>query len=350
MKTSILALLAALLAAPAPDGPAFAVEDGSVLRKRFVERTSWQLDEMSQTMGGFEITFDPPPTMEASIERVLVVVDEHGPTRDGRPAKLGRTVEKAGLTADASLDSEMGSARYHVAMTSPLVDEELLFAWNAEKEAYDVKLESEREVEGLDDVREDVDLRALLPASAVEVGAQWKIEGKKVAALFAPGGQWPLRLDEISDGPYDQVGAEDVLVGCTTTLASPWREADGEAIVTWSETREVDGRKIAVLALEIDLELASEALAAQVLAWLEPTRHASERKEMSVDARWRLAGEGTLEWDLAAGRFSSLALELEGRLAVEESWRQDFGGVESETELIAGLDTRSVFEAKASTE
>jgi hypothetical protein len=106
----------------------------------------------------FELHFAPPEgsRVRRTIEVdhvVLRTLDEYRRVGDGRPLLLRRTFEEA---------------------PSPFAGTSVVFTWVPEEGAYGKYYDAREASESaLRDLTEDLDLRALLPASAVAVGDTW---------------------------------------------------------------------------------------------------------------------------------------------------------------------------------
>jgi len=337
-------LLVASLAAPA-DAPTFAVAAGTKVRKTFTESTSWSVTSLTQRTNGTDMPL-PPVDMRGRFEGELVLSDEYGATEDGRLRSLKRTVERAEAAIDAELETDGASEEHALQLESPLAGEVVLFDWNAERESYDVALESAGSArEWLEFLQEDADLRTALPPAGTEEGETWSLTTEDLTRLLHPGGSWSLWPTGLPDGAYQFVGVEEVLATSLLAVSMLDAELSGEGEVTWEETREVGGAQLAVLALRFELEADRDA-GDTFEELLVQAGHESSREDLGLEIDWSLRGEGELVWNLQAGRFESLELQLESEIALVMRWLESYGDVEVEAEIEAELEASTVLAAR----
>jgi len=336
----------AVLALPSGEGAlAWQPAEGATLSRTFREETDWSLTAMNQTAGGAERELDVPE-LSGLTRRALEVVDELVELGEGRPALLRRTVaaaEKSSTTDFAFQDVEES---YDFELETPLSGQTVTFRWDEGDE--DWRVDSEHVDSGLlEGLREDLDLRALLPDEPAGEGSEWTVDLETLIDVLRPGGALGFTRDSPPEGPYAALTATDVIA---TSLISAADVADavwGELRLEWSETREEDGRTLAVIELELEGDLSADVTERIARLTEESSSHGKRDPELSVD--WEVEGKGQLVWDLAAGHFASFELAFEGPAAVEMAWVEG-GERPYDVELTVGLDIATVLRAEVSAE
>ena len=105
-----------------------------------------------------------------------------------------------------------------------------------------------------------------------------------------------------------------------------WDQHEGEVEVRYEQVREEEGRRLAVLALAVSLE--GELDVAEALAELSLAKTGESISYDVATLSSRVEGEGTLLWDLAAGRLHGLSFECVVDSAGDYEWALDAGGTE----------------------
>jgi len=327
MKHARLALLLAplplaLLAAfgPRADKLAFAPEAGATLTKTFELESELALESMNLEVDGQQI--DPSMmggdiTGSVKITRSLTLLDEYVAIADGRPTKLRRNYEALeGLVSmEGSAGGESGSEQTE--MESDLVGATVMWTWNPATSAYDRSFEgsAKPDAERLENLREDTDLRALLPAGEVEVGASWEVDAKVLGDLLWAGGsvESPSKEAASEEGPdleelFGDVSPEELLAKIFA----------GKVKATYAGSSEVEGRKLGRVTLEAKVE--SDTDFAELIGRAIEAMAAESGEDIQVDMNTaavavRYDGEGELLWDLAGGHLHSC--DLAGDFVVE---------------------------------
>lgn len=319
-----VALLAgALFAVSAPlstDGPSFAPTEGSDVSRTFSTELDLQLDSFSLQANGEDMTgvlgefeFNLRTELEISIS------DTYAGLNDERPTKLERTFDSLEGSTIVSTTTMMGSEDQDFSASSELEGKTVLFNWDEDDESYTVTWDDgEEDEEMLGGLTEDMDLRALLPEDEVSKGDSWTIELSELAPLATPGGNLRLVPDELE-------GAGDMDMGFFDEMREEFSEQvaelfEGECVCTFKEIREEDGAKLAEISIE--LEIASAANVADMLMDFISTmgEQFGETPEVdieSADINLDFEGEGTLFWDLEAGRAASFEISGEAILGLD---------------------------------
>jgi len=338
------------LAVPGDEDLGLRVEPGQVRTKTFVERTRWTLMSMEQAMGEVVIS-GVTVDMGAELARRLVVSDEVLAAAHRRPTRQPRTLEEGRLEVAADVDTGGPSESYALEFSSPLEDEPLLLEWDADQEEWSVGFD--RDAEGDESLLEglgwDADLLALLGDEILEEGDAWEIEAEDLRSVLMPGGDWHMLPDDFPEGPYDVLTPTDILAVSLGNHGEHPDELDGLCELRWIETRDSEGGELAVLSLEIELEVTadhSERMAElrELVDWDD------QRRDVLMHIAWVLEGKGEVVWNLDQGRLESFRLPAEMQASMEMSWIQAQGSEEVETEVLVEIEGETVLEARVEEE
>ncbi len=343
IATTLSAL--ALLAWSTPaDEVSFHPAEGSSLTKVFTTETEMSLDNMALLING-----SPPPMdlgdMQMTVvdSRSITVTDSYVSMGRGRPTKLTRSYDSLGGTTDISFDMPMmgGANERSMESASDLEGKTVAFTWDADAEEYTAAFEDEdADSDLLEGLAEDMDMRFLLPSGgSASEGDEWEVPGENLRHLIAPGGKLSLLPEELDDedgfmsgfnqGPQDPA---DVL-----------GELDGGATCVFTGTREIDGKKVAVISVTIEVTTAND-MTDKVLEQMEDQDLPDEVSNMEVehmDIELEVEAEGTLLWDIAAGVV--YGLELSGT----QTMLMDMG-MSMEAEGMGSMELEQSFEMSGS--
>ncbi|MFN0009076.1 MAG: hypothetical protein ACKVXR_14330 [Planctomycetota bacterium] len=335
--------LAAIPLVARADILAFAPAPDTTVTKSFTLRHQLVMRTMKVAETGVVRTTEPG--LEVNSEVTLEVVDTYRGVQDGRPLSVKRFFQVAGLNVELGMASATGEKRKETWLgDSPIRQSSVAFVWIPEERTYGRHYdELENLEEYLAGLREDTDLRGLLPApsqAGIAVGSRWTIDVAAFEDVFGAGGDVP-RLYVQGGGGFL---SRPIAWGVAGPLAPVFGgELAGEAHAHWRETREEAGARLAVIDVRARLEAKRD---------LTQTARASRRTQELLDEttiarasiEWRFEGEGTLLWNLGAGRFESL--KLQGREVVLND--VSFGS-ESETmsRQTISLDGKIALEATA---
>ncbi|HVS20126.1 MAG TPA: hypothetical protein VMT18_16095 [Planctomycetota bacterium] len=222
-----------------------------------------------------------------SIRGRLRVRDTLGPVEEGRPLVLEREVLELRTTWN-------GLAELDVA--PDLAGRALRYAWDAERDAFERDW-ARPHPRGIAPpaLREDLDLRALLPGRPVRVGEVWRVPVSRAAPLFAPAGG--LHVDTRL---ADARGFDDLARAFDIERGERIRDSEIECLLA-----RVEGRTAVIElgwtwrgAIDPFLPPASDTWLARLAP--DPTR-------LGLDGcAW-----GRLLWDLEAGHAREFKLEVE---------------------------------------
>ncbi len=304
MKYTLALVVPAFFAFTVPaDELAFAPREGQRVTKTFVMAIESVLDEMEMEVNG-----EKPPMPEIENETnwtsSITVTDHFVEMGEGRPVKLERTFDGLSAESSTSVKNPMaGPQDFETTSSSELEGLSVVFTWNEETEAYDVAFTGEHEDEDhklLEGLEEDMDLRDFLPGRAVAEGDTWEIDPNAVMAFLAPGGNLKL-------APEDPPAGMDL--GNDFDFASQLGDIEGHCTATYRGTKEVEGRRMGVVALAVEVESANDITELLVEAVEQGAQQAGMNISVDsadVEVEFELSGE--LLWDLESGHVFSLVL------------------------------------------
>jgi hypothetical protein len=323
MKTNRLFLPALLLSPTVLASPlaettiSFTVSEGATNTKTYKGTVELTLDSLDMTMNGQAPPMMPEMDMSVTSNTEIVVSDEYLAMRESAPGKLKRSFDTLSAHTDMHMEIDMmgttNSTDTPMESASELEAKAVVFAWNEEEGEYQAAFPEEGgDDELLEGLEEDMDLREFLPAGPVEEGAEWSIPPSAIARILAPGGNLKLVPEEMDmDSP----------MGMNSNMGSmsDWftESIQGEVTAKYAGTRDTeDGVKVAVIEVRVEVSNAVD-LTEMVEAAMEDVELPPEAGDMDIDhldLELDLTGEGTILWNLAAGRFQSM--DLSGDLSM----------------------------------
>lgn len=308
MISLLLAGLPLAIAAPQDAGPVslrFAVEPGTVLRRKIEVRHEIQLDGVSFTRNNKPPTRqDVPGWMSTFI--TVSVDDTIGEVVDGRPTKLNRTWVNLGGNGKLTLSPAGGRQKMEdrAVLASPMRRREVAFTW-VEDEADWARLWVRNDAEEfwLAEMRGDMDFLGLAPAEPVAPGAEWDVPIEGVRALLAPGGNHLItpRTTNIF-GRTIEVG----IGGDYAEVLGP--DLAGTARARFVELREVAGERVAVVDLTIQ-NLRSISDRTDLWRTSAPPEERTEVSHLvSALVEYGLDGRAEVLWNLDRGHLHTATL------------------------------------------
>ncbi len=319
-STAACALLLALT--PPAAELSFHPEEGRSLTKTFAGAMAMDLDELSLLVDGQDLgAMMGDMSFRLTTDWTYVVSDEYVALAEGRPAKLQRTFDELTQEQEVSMDiaaAEMSDTQSS-ASASDLEGLSVLFTWNADSEEYDVAFaDGDGDTDLLDGLEEDMDLRALLPDGEVSEGDSWELDAESLASLAMPGGNLKLIPDDADEESMEEF--EEMFEELGEEFGELFEESlDGDSTATFTGTREVDGKTVGVVALELDVSMSVDLtdVLYDVIDELMAENGAPEGLEIDLGAAQldaSFTGTGELLWDMGAGLVH--ALELSGEMEV----------------------------------
>lgn len=314
--------------APGLDELTFAPAPGAQVTKTFVNVFEYSMDDMSMLMNGEENPMMPSMEMDMTIASEVKVTDKYGAVEDGKIRRLARRYDKIGQAIDIEAATESAgqteSDTVNGTGTSELEGKEVLFDWDADAGEYKRRFAegSTGDEELLEGLAEDMTLSALLPRRAVSVGDEWEIPLESLVDVLAPGGN--LHLDVEMEGQETMPGPDPTMMADMRQIFGDMLE--GEASGRYVRTDEVEGVRLAVIELEIEIDSAKDMseMLEEMMGETVP-----ENMEMNLDrcdVVFALATKGELVWNLDGGHLHSLSIEGESAISMEMVVSMDFGG------------------------
>ena len=323
-------------------GLSFQGEAGRTVKKTFEEESSWTLDEMLQTMNGEDIQQDVPD-LDCTNSRTTVVVDTQVKAEEGRLLEAKRKFESVQGSARLAVDAGGFAEQYEYELQSPIEGETALFRWDEKESRYRVSDESGKGREDFNGLSEDMDLRGLLPDEEIEKFDSWEIPAQALVDAMRCGGDKRLAPDGRPDGGYLVLEPAHVMSAAMLSLTE-LEEADGTVEAMWEDTEDGDV-PVAVISLEFEIDATCDA-AERVEFLLESMDAEVPGEGMVIDLNLAMKGTGELRWNLGAGHFESLTLEIESAADFDFSWDLDQGGTSFEIAVNATMTGDSSFEAR----
>ncbi|HED65291.1 MAG TPA: hypothetical protein ENJ09_07030 [Planctomycetes bacterium] len=322
-RTSLLLstpLLLFLGSSRAPvDEITFGPEAGSSVTKTFETKTSLDLDDFTAVVDGQNVG-DMIGSFEISVEstNTIQVTDTYDAVEGSEVAKLTRSFEE--LTGDAvvSIESPMMEPQEQTTSTSSdLAGLEVVFERGEDGVEVSFADGSDGDEELLDGLEMDMDLRFLLPEGSVDEGDTWSVNLAAFKQLVMPGGD----LSFNAEGAEDMEGMEDMIEEIQGQFSDEFENLlDGTCEAVYKGMREEDGVSLAEIAFEIELSSAADLteLIDQVIQMAQDETGEEiplvfDQADLNVDG----SAEGTLLWNVAAGRAQSLDLTSSGSFAID---------------------------------
>jgi hypothetical protein len=255
------------------------------------------------------------------LERRVRWTDRFGPVHDGRALELERSFDSIGGGMSAA---EPGDALPATDWRSDLEGTVVKLAWDADEERYGVRWREKRPRE-LDELlgglREDADLRGLLPAERVAVGARWEIEPSSLRDVLLPLGDLAIGVEECES--LALAGLSGFTMPLPPANLALWFDAasgtsSGGLAARLTEVTRAEGRELAHVSFDVDLSFDLDHA-----AWL--TARIPREYGIRVDRhRMRVAldGKAELVWDIDAGHATSFELEARVELELDMAWSQ----------------------------
>lgn len=339
------ALIPVLIAFALPgEKVTFHPEKGHPLTKSFETKQSLNLDDMSMKVNGNESPMPGEIEMSMDMTYSVAVTDDYGEVADGKPKLVKRTYDKIGSTGAVKVDlSSVGQPSQDKSFEaeSRLEGKTVVFTWTDGQSAYVATFpEKGGEAELLENLDEDMDLRALLPGKEVAKGDTWDIDTKSLKSLLLPGGDLKLKPNE---------GAEEVdMMGMGnmdfTQMFSELLE--GTAKGEYQGTREVDGTQCGVIKLAVKIN-GSRDMSDVIAKAMEKAPEGTPKPEIDhVDLEFGLEGEGELLWDLKAGHVSSFKLDGTMKITMDMAMGMEMG--DQKLKLEQTLEMSGTYNTKVS--
>jgi len=329
LLATAVALPALVAFAPQADSIKFAPEVGSTVTKSFSTNSDFSLDDMTVLMNGEPNPMMPEISMQLVISQKVTVTDTYDAIDGGRPKKLTRKFDSASMDMEMNMEIDMmGETQNEDSTgsgTSKLDGSTVVFTWDEESSSYKAAYPegTEGDVELLENLAEDMDLRGLLPESGeLTAGDSYDVNLTSLIDVFAPGGD--LKLDVEMEGAENRGGPDPAMMADFRRLFEEM--VAGEATGKYVGTREIDGVTVGVIELAFKInasrdmsEFVSELMGEEMPEGMDMTVN-------RLDVEFTYEGGGELHWNLAAGRAQGLALKGNSTVNMDMEMAMDMGG------------------------
>lgn len=305
----------------------FAVKEKTKLSKVFDDKVTLHSTSFSMTfdgneaeMGDFKINLEEKTHVEVS--------DLYGAPKDGLPTKLTRTYDKLGGSSVQKVElpegmQPDGDPNTDKERSSELEGKTVVFKLNEDGDGYKPSFPDDKgDAALLKRLDEDMDLRGFLPRGEVAEGKDWEIDGKVFnKVLGSPGGDLKIKTKDDKDGDKD--------------LGAQFEEnAKGKGKGTYKGTRDVDGKKCAVIALTC--EFTTEAKE-------DNTGEGGHAGVKTIDLGFEIEGE--LLWDVEAGHFKKCTLTSKVKMTMKDVVSMEMDEGKHEMQQIAEFEGEGEFTA-----
>ncbi len=330
MKTHssfVLALLAIPLtlglAAVADDLSFHPAKDAKSQKELRIEG-EFRVKEASLTVNGEPLPgemLDQITSQEILISLAVDATETFLATKDGAPTDLLRSYDK--------LESKMevGDETKSPEKANELEGKIVRFQWDEKASEFKKSFhESKGDDALLEDLIDDMEVRALLPSKKVAEGDTWEVEADQMLALFFPGGVAANAGDSGGEGPDMGEMSEE--------MAKQMEEAFKAFKVTciYKGTRDAGGTKVGEITFAYDGK-ASLDLDPILEKVQESFGEGAPEMDFNATASMSLKGEGVLLWDLATGVMHSYEMKSNLGLDVNIQVHGDQEGQQFEVSL-----------------
>lgn len=284
------------------EAPSFGPEEGTSCSKRIERTLELAQTETSLMVDGTDMSDTFEMDMETTFVAVTAVTDRYISVGDGRPSKFTRTFDELSSESSISASGPMGDVNADISGSSELEELTVVFTWDDDEEGYDVEFHEDSAGDDglLVGLNADLDLFSLLPDDDVSEGDSWDVDANAMIAIFAPSGSVKIKPD---DAPNMEMGQAPPDPGAGL------EEFEGDVTATFEGVRDVDGTRVAVISLSIDVSSAvdqTELVQNTMDGGGLPEGLAFEIE--SSDMEFLFDGGGELLWDLERGIIYSLEL------------------------------------------
>lgn len=321
------ALVLGLAGSARDDAPAFGVSAGSALAKTFETKGHIVLEDANVLFNGEQAELEQmgiPADLEVTLGYDLSCTDTYESVEELRPLILVRAFESMRFHSESNDGSEE---------EDKLGGKTVRFEWDGGAESYKKSFVGEAgDEEDLDVLREDLDLRVLLPEGEVTEGDTWRVDGIGMLELWLPGVDVRAKLEggDLGEAPPELIASLMTLV-------------EGLSIeCTYLGELEEGGTRLAQIGLVADVDHSVP---------IDPAFMSNEPDAPTFewdhfDARIELDYQGTLLWNLAEGRCASFDSQSDGTLNLDVQFEiPDFGlAVEGQLEFSLELEHKAKIE------
>ena len=344
--------LAAFAVAPTVGEVAFHPEEGSTLTKTFTVTTDMELEDLSAVVDGQDVgAMMGSMEVNVSFEMLARVTDTYHALAEARPSKLERSFDELQSNIVFDVSTDFGGEEQEMPLSSELEGTTVVFTWSEEDGEYEVAFaDDEGDDELLEGLEEDMDLRALLPSSEVEVDDTWTVSLEDLTSLAGPGGALKFDSDELSDEDFDSAMFEEMFA---ERFEQMFMEGfDGSCVCTYKGEREEDGAKLAEI--DVELQVAGAVDMSEMIVEVIETMAAEQGEDVPpidievADLNIDVEGTGTLFWNTAEGRVQSLNMSNDLIMGIDLALGIDADGESHSAEVSAEMSGSYRYQVEAS--
>jgi hypothetical protein len=307
----------------------FAPAAPSKLERRITLEHDLTVRSASQLRGGNVVRSEQ--SAEVRTRELLAVTDELRSLADGRPGVLKRHFDEHSFHSEfVSIEGGTRGKPGVFDVRSVLDGCGVVYTWVPVEgdwgRYYDEREELE---EHLADLRQDLDLLALLPKRAVAPGDAWDVPAERWVDVLAPCGRIDRRWPKEFDVRFARTLSSGIAGGLSEVFGGT---SQGGGRVRLARVEGEGDARRAVLELELDVTLARDQDPATVRRGsADDTKSADGRR---VHVQWRYQARGELVWSFAERRAERLSLS--GKQHVEARFFSDASKMPTEEMALAG--------------
>ncbi|MFM7282977.1 MAG: hypothetical protein ACKO32_14485, partial [Planctomycetia bacterium] len=271
----------------------FKVDEKTKLTKTFVEEASFSTTDFRIEVDGNEIDAEGMPDISIAVtnKTSVKVTDEYVKMGEGKPLVLKRTFDELAGDSVEKVDlpegAPGGDQEKETKRESKLEGQTITFTWKEKEEEYEASYgedSKDGDAELIADLTEDMDLRGFLPDEGVKPEDSWELTARELFEIVGiPGGD--MHIDQEGDDEEER----------PTMSAQMLENCEGKGTATFVETREVDGKKLAVI------KIAGEVKSNGSVPMKNPEGAPPMERSRKIEVAYECEGE--LLWDPAAGHF-----------------------------------------------
>ncbi len=334
---AVLVIPLTLAFAAAADDLSFHPAKGEKVEKELRVEGEFHVKDVSVTVNGDPLpgeALDQISSMDLLLSLGIDASETFVSTKDGAPSELLRTYD------DISVSMEVGDKKEEPVGSNALEGKTVRFQWDDENSEYKKSFhESTGDEALLENLIDDMEVRALLPTKKVATGDTWEVPAEHMTALFFPGGiasgsgnssEGGPEFDALSEALHKQIeaGFGQFKVTCT-----------------YKGAREADGVQVGEIAFVFDdkgtLDLGSMLDDARGLFGGD-----MPDMDMEASATLSLKGEGTLLWDLSTGHMHAYEMRSDVGLDIHVDLHLDSNGEKAEVSMSGSLGGDVTWELK----
>jgi len=325
---AILAIPLTLGFAAVADDLSFHPAKDAKSQKELRIEAEFRVQEASLTVNGEPLPgemLDQIKSQEILISLAIDATETFLATKDGAPTDLLRSYDKLEATLDVGDESQSPDG------ANELEGKVVRFQWDEKASEFNKTFhESKGDESLLEDLIDDMEVRALLPSKKVAEGDTWDVDADRMIALFFPGGVAAAVGDDAGEGPdMGEMSAE---------LGEQMQEAFQAFKVTciYKGTRDAGGTRVGEITFAYDgkADLDLDPILEKVQ---ESFGGGAPEMDFEATASMTLKGEGVLLWDVATGVMHSYEMTAKMGLDVNIQVHGEQQGQQFEVSLSGSM-------------